>query len=153
MKYLLGIDTSTTATKALLVDTSGKVAAVSSATYPLSTPQPLWAEQDPDLWWGAAREAIAGVLASAGVDASAVAGVGLTGQMHGLVLLDAAGEVLRPAILWNDQRAAAECDRMRQVLGLERLIEITGNDAFPGFTAPKLLWVEANETEIYLGNW
>jgi xylulokinase len=149
MRFLLGIDTSTTATKALLLDDQGKVVAVASASYPLSTPRPLWAEQDPNLWWEATQQAISQVLKISGTDPASIAGVGLTGQMHGLVLLDAAGKVLRPAILWNDQRASAECDRMREVLGLERLVEITGNDAFPGFTAPKLLWVERNEPQIY----
>jgi len=149
MRYLLGIDTSTTATKALLVDEQGQVEAVASATYPLSTPRPLWAEQDPDLWWQATKQSVARVLQESDVDPAAIVGVGLTGQMHGLVLLDAQGEVLRPAILWNDQRAVAECDLMRETLGLARLVEITGNDAFPGFTAPKLLWVRDNEPEIY----
>jgi xylulokinase len=149
MSYLLGIDTSTTATKALLVDDTGQVVAVASSTYPLSTPKPLWAEQDPGLWWKATQESIAQVLQDSQVDPASIVGVGLTGQMHGLVLLDADGGVLRPAILWNDQRAAAECDQMRETLGLARLVEITGNDAFPGFTAPKLLWVREHEPEIY----
>lgn len=149
MTCLLGIDVSTTATKALLIDEKGRVVAVATSTYPLSTPRPLWAEQDPELWWKATQQSISEVLDSQQVDPEAIAGVGLTGQMHGLVLLDARGEVLRPAILWNDQRAAAECDQMRETLGLARLVEITGNDAFPGFTAPKLLWVRQHEPELY----
>ncbi len=149
MSHLLGIDVSTTATKAVLIDERGKTVAAASSTYELSTPKPLWAEQDPALWWRAARDAIGRALAESGVAADSVAAVGLTGQMHGLVLLDEAGEVLRPAILWNDQRAAAECDLMRETLGLEELVRITGNDAFPGFTAPKLLWVKRHEPEIY----
>jgi xylulokinase len=149
MTYLLGIDVSTTATKALLVDDDGRVVAARSSAYPLSTPRPLWAEQDPRLWWAAAQESISAVLAAAGVGAPAVAAVGLTGQMHGLVLLDDAGEVLRPAILWNDQRAARQCDQMRERLGLARLVAVTGNDAFPGFTAPKLLWVREHEPDVY----
>ncbi len=149
MRFLLGIDTSTTATKALLVNQHGKSVAVASASYALSTPRPLWAEQDPGLWWEATQQAISQVLKSSGIDPASIAGVGLTGQMHGLVLLDERGEVLRPAILWNDQRSAAECDQMRDTLGLARLVEITGNDAFPGFTAPKLLWVRNHEPEIY----
>lgn len=112
-------------------------------------PKPLWAEQDPRLWWRAARVSIGEVLATTGVAPEAIATVGLTGQMHGLVLLDGDGEVLRAAILWNDQRSVAECDEMRRCLGLERLVRITGNDAFPGFTAPKLLWVRNHEPEIY----
>jgi len=149
MAYLLGIDTSTTATKSLLIDESGQVVGVASSSYDLSTPKPLWAEQDPSLWWEATQASLRQVLQETQVDPTAIAGVGLTGQMHGLVLLDAKGEVLRPAILWNDQRSAAQCGEMRQILGLARLVEITGNDAFPGFTAPKLLWVRENEPEIY----
>jgi len=125
------------------------VIGVASSTYSLSTPRPLWAEQDPELWWDATRISVSEVLKTSQVDPTEISGVGLTGQMHGLVLLDANGEVLRPAILWNDQRAAAECDQMRDTLGLARLVEITGNDAFPGFTAPKLLWVKKHEPEIY----
>ena len=149
MTYLLGIDTSTTATKALLIDSEGNQVCVASSEYPLSTPKPLWAEQDPDLWWTAAQQSIRQVIAESGVDPSSIAGVGLTGQMHGLVMLDEAGQVLRPAILWNDQRSAAQCDEIRNRLGLEELVRITGNDAFPGFTAPKLLWVRDHEPEIY----
>jgi len=149
MAYLLGIDTSTTATKALLMDERGQVVAVASSSYDLSTPKPLWAEQDPNLWWEAAQASIRQVLRETEVDPAAIVGAGLTGQMHGLVLLDAKGGVLRPAILWNDQRSAVQCDEMRETLGLARLVEITGNDAFPGFTAPKLLWVRNNEPEIY----
>ena len=148
MNYLLGLDVSTTATKALLIDEGGRSVAVASSAYDLATPKPLWAEQDPQLWWHAARESIGQVLATANVDRASIVGIGLTGQMHGLVLLDEQGEVLRPAILWNDQRASAECDAMRQRLGLEELVRITGNDAFPGFTAPKLLWVRRHEPEI-----
>lgn len=149
MKYFLGIDSSTTATKALLVDENGKVAGVASASYDLETPQPLWAEQDPALWWDAAQQSIREVLTKSGVDASAVGAVGLTGQMHGLVILGEDGNVLRPAILWNDQRSADECDEIRETLGLEKLVSITGNDAFPGFTAPKILWVRKHEPDVY----
>lgn len=149
MTYFLGIDSSTTATKALLIDSDGQQVGVASSEYPLSTPKPLWAEQDPDLWWNAAQQSIRQVITGSGVDLSSIAGVGLTGQMHGLVLLDEAGQVLRPAILWNDQRSAAQCDEIRSRLGLEELVRITGNDAFPGFTAPKLLWVREHEPEVY----
>ncbi len=145
MRHLLGIDVSTTATKALLVDEDGRVVEVASSSYDLSTPRPLWAEQDPELWWTAAVEAIRRLT----VDPETIAAVGLTGQMHGLVLLDEVGEVLRPAILWNDQRSAAQCDQMRDRLGFEELVRITGNDAFPGFTAPKLLWVREHEPDVY----
>ncbi len=148
-RFVLGIDVSTTATKAVLVDETGTVRAVHAAEYPLSTPRPLWSEQDPGLWWTATQAAIRGALDAAGVAGSEVACVGLTGQMHGAVLLDAADEVLRPAILWNDQRTGAECDAIRAAVGPERLIAITGNDALTGFTAPKLVWVRDHEPETW----
>ncbi len=149
LPYLIGIDVSTTATKALLMDAAGSVLAVASSEYNYSTPRPLWSEQDPALWWEGATNSLRRVLALAGANAADVAAVGLTGQMHGLVLLDAAGQVLRPAILWNDQRTAAQCDEIRARLGRERLIGITGNDALAGFTAPKLLWVREHEPDVY----
>lgn len=149
MTCFLGIDTSTTATKALLMDTKGEVLGVASSEYSLETPRPMWTEQHPDLWWQATMVSIRQVLAEAQVDPADVEGVGLTGQMHGLVLLDGDGEVLRPAILWNDQRTAAECDEIRERLGKEQLIQITGNDALTGFTAPKILWVKNNEPEVF----
>lgn len=147
MALVLGIDVSTTATKAVLVDQEGVVRGTGSAAYDLSTPRPLWSEQDPALWWSAATDAIPRALAAAGVTAGEVEAVGLTGQMHGAVLLDGRGRVIRPAILWNDQRTGAECDEIRDRVGSQRLIEITGNDALTGFTAPKLLWVRNHEPE------
>ena len=149
MAYFIGIDTSTTATKALLIDENGQVLGVASNEYPYETPQPLWSEQDPALWWHATAESIRQVLAKTDVDATAVKGIGLTGQMHGLVLLDEKGDVLRPAILWNDQRTGPQCDAIRLKLGREKLIQITGNDALTGFTAPKILWVQEHEPEIW----
>ena len=149
MSYFIGIDSSTTATKALLMDAGGTVVGVASSGYPYETPRPLWSQQHPDLWWEATVKSIRQVLAETGVAPAAVKGIGLTGQMHGLVMLDADGQVLRPAILWNDQRTGAECDEMRAKMGKRRLIEITGNDALTGFTAPKVLWVKNNEPEIY----
>jgi xylulokinase len=146
---VLGIDVSTTATKAILVDEAGAVVAIGVAEYTFEHPQPLWSEQDPTLWDDGATTAIRAALRAAGVDGSAVAAVGLTGQMHGLVLLDAADRVLRPAILWNDQRTAVECDRIREAVGARRLIEITGNDAVTGLTAPKLVWVRDHEPEVW----
>lgn len=147
--YLLGIDASTTATKALLIDSTGEVIAVASTEYSFDTPQPLWSEQDPALWWFATVQSIRQLLAKTAVDPAQILAVGLTGQMHGLTLLDEEGGVLRPAILWNDQRTAKECDAIRRWLGKEQLIRITGNDALTGFTAPKILWVRENEPEIY----
>ena len=149
MAFVIGIDASTTATKAVLVDESGAVVGVGSSEYGFETPQPGWAEQDPALWWDGAVAAIRSVLASTGASGGDVAAVGLTGQMHGAVLLDASDAVLRPAILWNDQRTAHACDEIREAVGAERLIEITGNDALTGFTAPKLVWVRDHEPEIW----
>ena len=149
MSVFLGIDVSTTATKALLTDAAGRVVAVAASEYPYDTPRPLWSEQDPALWWTGATAAIRAVLAQAGLTGADVAAVGLTGQMHGLVLLDEHGQVLRPSILWNDQRTGAQCDDIRARVGKERLIQLTGNDALTGFTAPKILWVRENEPEVY----
>ncbi|MDJ0663720.1 MAG: xylulokinase [Acidimicrobiia bacterium] len=149
MTFVIGIDSSTTATKAQLVDTAGRVVASVSSEYEYETPHPLWSEQSPELWWTATCRAVSGVMAEAAIPAEQVAAVGLTGQMHGLVLLDEKGRSLRPSILWNDQRTGAECDEIRDTIGKGRLIQITGNDALPGFTAPKILWVRNNEPEIF----
>ena len=149
MTCFLGVDSSTTATKALLVNTDGEVLGVASSEYAYETPCPMWTEQHPDLWWQATISSVRQVLSETGTDPADVKGVGLTGQMHGLVLLDRDGEVLRPAILWNDQRTAAECDEIRQRLGKGQLVQITGNDALTGFTAPKILWVKNHEPQIF----
>ncbi len=147
--YFLGIDTSTTSSKALLIDETGEVVAVASSPHTLQTPKPLWSEQNPLEWWEAVSASIRSVLEKAGVGGEAVAAIGLTGQMHGLVLLDEAGNVLRPAILWNDQRTQAQCDEIHARIGKERFIQLSGNVALTGFTAPKILWVQEHEPEIY----
>ena len=147
--YFLGIDTSTTSSKALLIDEQGSVVAVSSNPHTLQTPKPLWSEQDPREWWVGVSASIKSVLEKAGVGGEGIAAVGLTGQMHGLVLLDGAGNVLRPAILWNDQRTQSQCDEIHQIVGKEKFIQITGNVALTGFTAPKVLWVKENEPEVF----
>lgn len=149
MGLVLGIDVSTTATKAVLVDRAGELRGMGVAEYSFQTPRPLWSEQDPGLWWNAAKSAIPAALAAAGATGADVEALGLTGQMHGAVLLDGAGAVLRPAILWNDQRTSIECDEIRTAVGQERLIAISGNDALTGFTAPKLLWVRRHEPEVW----
>jgi len=146
---LIGLDISTTGAKAILVNLQGDVISTATHTYPLSTPKPMWSEQEPEDWWQAAQNSIKEVLTKTKVDPQAIQGIGLTGQMHGLVLLDAEGCVLRPAILWNDQRTGAACERMVEKVSLEKLISITGNPAMTGFTAPKLIWVRENEPEIY----
>ena len=132
MPYFLGIDVSTTATKALLIDSAGKVIQVHSTPYGFETPHPLWSEQDPELWWNGTQRSIRIILEKSEIDPSQIFGVGLTGQMHGLVLLDAAKNVLRPAILWNDQRTQAQCVEIHQRIGRERFIQITGNVALTG---------------------
>ena len=149
MTLLLGIDLSTTGAKALLIDEEGHV--VSSATTPLSlsTPHALWSEQNPEDWWNATRTSISCSISDANLSGESIAAIGLTGQMHGLVLLDQQGHVLRPAILWNDQRCGVECDEIRARVGREKLLKITGNDALTGFTAPKILWVEKHEPDVY----
>ncbi|MGH2671858.1 MAG: xylulokinase [Actinomycetota bacterium] len=149
MSHVLGLDVSTTATKAVLLGADGIVAATAAAEYPYETPRSLWSEQDPRRWWDGTVETVRAALEQGGLRGDDVEAVGLAGQMHGLVLLDAADEVLRPAILWNDQRTAAECDLIRETVGPERLISITGNDALPGFTAPKLLWVRRHEPVVW----
>lgn len=149
MQFTLGIDVSTTASKALLADEEGQIAGVASTPHGHSSPNPLWSEQEPAEWWQAAMRSIQSVLDQSGVAPEAIKAVGLTGQMHGLVLLGANGRVLRPAMLWNDGRSSVQCEAMRTRLGLDRLVAITGNDAFTGFTAPKLLWVRDHEPEVY----
>ena len=142
---VFGLDVGTSGVKGLALDPGGRVLLAAEATYELSTPRPGWAEQDPEDWW----EAASAVLARLQAEAGRPAGIGLSGQMHGLVALDAAGRVLRPAILWNDQRTGAECQEIEARIGLTRLIELTGNRALPGFTAPKMLWMRAHEPELY----
>ncbi len=149
MKTYLGIDTSTTATKAILIDGDGSVLGVGKAEYGFDTPEPGWSEQDPDLWWNGTITAVREAIALSGRDPSSVNGIGITGQMHGLVALDETDHAVRAAILWNDQRTAAQCDEIRKQVGRDRLIEITGNDALTGFTAPKILWIRDEEPENY----
>jgi xylulokinase len=139
---LVGLDVGTTGAKALAVSPRGEVLASVEEGYPLQTPQPGWAEQDPEDW----RRAAEGALARLGVEPAAI---GFSGQMHGLVCLDGGDRVLRPAILWNDQRTGAECAEIEERVGLERLIALTGNRALPGFTAPKLLWLRRHEPHVY----
>jgi xylulokinase len=139
---LVGIDVGTTGVKAVAIDPGGEVIARAEREYRLATPRPGWFEQNPDDWVRASEEA----RAALGVEPAAM---GLSGQMHGLVALDAADRVLRPAILWNDQRTGAECAEIEERLGLERLIALTGNRALTGFTAPKLLWLRRHEPDVY----
>jgi xylulokinase len=139
---LVGLDVGTTGVKAIAVSPEGEVLARAEEEYPLSTPRPGWAEQDPEDWWRATERALAALSVEP-------AGIGLSGQMHGLVALDSADRVLRPAILWNDQRTGAECAEIEERVGFDRLVALTGNRALTGFTAPKLLWLRRHEPDAY----
>ena len=143
MPLFLGLDIGTSGAKAIVCDGDGHIVAMALAEYPISSPQPLWSEQNPSDWWQGAQQAIRDVVSA--VDASQIMGIGLTGQMHGSVFLDADNQVIRPALLWNDQRTAAECAEINQRVGTQRLIEIAGNPALTGFQAPKILWVRNHE--------
>ncbi|MCD7859738.1 MAG: xylulokinase [Firmicutes bacterium] len=143
----IGIDLGTSAVKLLLLDETGKIHNIVSREYPLEFPHPGWSQQNPEDWKHAVLSGLAELTASC--DKSRIAGIGCGGQMHGLVILDAQGEVIRPAILWNDGRTAKQVDALNQGIGMKRLSEYTANIAFAGFTAPKLLWVRENEPENF----
>ncbi|HEY6674963.1 MAG TPA: FGGY family carbohydrate kinase, partial [Rubrobacteraceae bacterium] len=145
MSVFVGLDVGTGGARAVAVNDSGEVVAEASSEFPLHTPRPGWTEQDPEDWWEGAKEVLAKVAAEAGE----VGGIGLTGQMHGSVFLDASDQVIRPALLWNDQRTQAQCDRITQAVGEERLISISGNPALTGFQAPKIVWLREEEPENY----
>ncbi len=147
MEYLIGIDLGTSGTKTVLFDTEGNIVASALVEYPMYQPHNGWAEQDPADWRRAAFETLKTVTSK--VDASKIRGIGISGQMHGLVMLDEDGNVLRPSIIWCDQRTAAECEEITRRVGAERLIEITANPALTGFTASKIMWVKNHEPEIY----
>src|SRR5947207_6367654 len=150
MAHLLGIDIGTSGTKTLVCDEDGKVLATAMAEHPISSPKPGWSEQDPEDWWAATCRATRAVLKKAKVKAADVSGIGLSGQMHGSVFLGDGEKPLRPALLWNDQRTAAECAEIESKAGgREKLIEMVANPALTGFTAPKILWVRKNEPKIY----
>ncbi len=149
MNYVLGIDLGTSGTKTVLFDEVGKKMASSTVEYDLIQPQNGWAEQEPDLWWDAAVKTIQDVIKESGVNAKDIKGLGISGQMHGLVMVDEDGKVLRNAILWCDGRTSKQCREITEKIGAERLIEITANPALTGFTAGKVLWVRENEPEIY----
>ena len=149
MKYLLGIDIGTSGTKTMLFDEAGNGIASATVEYPLYQPQNGWAEQDPEDWWNAVTETIAAVVEKSGITKEDIVSIGLSGQMHGLVLLDEECNVLRRSILWCDGRTTAQCKEIERRLTREKLIEITANPALEGFTAGKILWVQQNEPEIW----
>ena len=145
MRVAVGLDVGTTGARAVAVDERGGVVASHTSEYPLLTPHQQWTEQDPAEWWRASREVLGRVSSACGDAGHDIGGIGLTGQMHGSVFLDAAGEVIRPALLWNDQRTGAQCEAITERVGAERLVEITGNPALTGFQAPKVLWLRDEE--------
>ena len=147
--YYIGVDLGTSAVKLLLMDERGGIANVVSKSYPVAYPQPGWSEQNPEDWWRAVCEGVPELLAAPGVDASQVRGIGCGGQMHGLVALDAQDKVIRPCILWNDGRTEDQVHYLNEEIGRERLSALTGNIAFAGFTAPKLLWLREHEPENF----
>jgi xylulokinase len=146
----LGVDVGTGGTRAVLIDRTGRlVASFASEHQTIRSEHIGWAEQEPEDWWRAAHEAIAGAMAASGSAASEIEAVGLTGQMHGCVMLDRDGEVLRPALIWCDQRTQPQCDWLTEKIGFERLIELTCNPALPNFTLTKLLWVRDHQPQIF----
>jgi xylulokinase len=149
MAFYIGIDLGTSGTKTVLFDREGHALASATIEYPLYQPKNGYAEQDPDDWWNAAVGTIKAVLEKSGVSAADVKGIGISGQMHGLVMLDKDGKVIRRSIIWCDQRTAKECEEITEKVGAKRLIEITANPALTGFTASKILWVRNNEPENY----
>ena len=146
MSAFLGIDVGTSATKSLAIDGRGRILAEASAGYPASHPRPLWSEQDPNDWWSATVKTVRAAVKKAKLRRDDVRAIGLSGQMHGSVFLDANNRVIRPAILWNDQRTAAECDEIEaRAGGRAKLIKMVANPALAGFTAPKILWLRNHE--------
>ena len=149
MAYVLGIDIGTSGTKTILFDEMGNSIASDLKEYPMQQPEIGWAEQKPEDWWEAVVLTVSEVVKKSGVKPRDIKGIGLSGQMHGLVMLDKDGKVLRPSIIWCDQRTAQECIDITNLVGAERLIEITANPALTGFTASKIMWVKKHEPEIY----
>ena len=149
MDYLLGVDLGTSGTKTVLFDTEGREVASQTVEYPLYQPRNGWAEQDPEDWWNAAAATIRGVLEKSGVNPGDVRGLGISGQMHGLVLTDAQGNPLGRSLIWCDGRTQRECEEITQAVGEKRLIEISANPALTGFTAGKILWVRRHEPELF----
>ena len=147
MNYYIGADLGTSALKLLLVDTDGNIVNSVSKTYDVSFPNPGWSEQNPEDWWTALVDGVRDLTVN--IDVSLIRGIGVGGQMHGLVILDENDNVIRPAILWNDGRTFKETEYLNEVIGKEKLAELTGNIAFAGFTAPKIMWVRDNEPENF----
>ena len=146
MSVLIGLDVGTGGARAVAIDESGEIAAEAASEYPLHSPRPGWTEQDPADWWEGAKEVVRKVATDA---REQVDGIGLTGQMHGSVFLDASDQIVRPALLWNDQRTHRQCEQITRAVGEERLISIAGNPALTGFQAPKIVWLKEEEPENF----
>ncbi len=150
MAYYLGIDVGTSGTKALVMDAKGQVLATATAEYGLSAPRPGWSEQNPEDWWAGTCKASKAAIRKSGIDGKQVKGIGLSGQMHGLVITDGAGKPLRPSLIWNDQRTAPQAAQIEEAVGgRKKLIDLVGNVAMTSFTLTKLLWVRQHEPKIY----
>jgi xylulokinase len=149
VRVAIGIDVGTTGSRAVAIDEQGDLVDARTAEYPLLTPRPQWTEQDPAAWWGATCEVVGAVASSCRDVSDEIVGIGLTGQMHGSVFLDRDGAVIRPALLWNDQRTGKQCEEIAERVGPRRIVEITGNPPLTGFQAPKLLWLREEETANY----
>jgi len=149
MRKFIGLDIGTTGAKALLISEQGSIIATATIEYPLYTPFPLWSEQEPEDWWQASLQVLQQIIDRSGVEPGEITAIGLTGQMHGAVFLDSQQQVIRRALLWNDQRTAAECQQITEVIGRERLIDLAGNPALTGFQAPKILWLRNHEPQAY----
>lgn len=148
-RYVIGLDLGTSGTKTVLFNSHGHVISSATAEYPLYQPHNGWAEQDPQDWWNAAISTITAVLQKSGIDPQKIEALGMSGQMHGLVMLDANGNLLRNSIIWADQRTSKQCEEITHAVGARRLIDITANPALTGFTASKILWIRENQPDIY----
>lgn len=149
MNYLMGIDVGTTGVKIVIIDEKGNTVKTKTVEYPLITPKPGWAEQNPYEWWEATKSGISKILKETKIKGEQIKGIGLTGQMHGAVFLDKDNNVIHPAILWCDQRTKNECEEITQLVGKEKIFEITCNPVLTGFQAPKIIWLRKNKPEIY----
>lgn len=150
MDYLIGFDAGTSSTRCILIDKLGKLIASSTKEYDMDTPKPGWAEQHPDLWWEAAVETVRDVLSKSKINPTDIASIGIAGQMHGSVFLDKDGQVIRPALLWCDQRTQKQCENIYDTFGGQyQFIKLSYNKALAGFTAPKVLWLRENEPDNY----
>jgi xylulokinase len=150
MSAYLGIDVGTSGTKTVICREDGTILATATAEHPSYYPQPGWSEQEPEDWWKSTVQSVRQALSRAGIPGTEIRGIGLSGQMHGSVFLDEKGQVLRRAILWNDQRTAEQCRQIEEAAGgRANLIRMVGNPAFTGFTAPKILWLRQHEPHLY----